>query len=140
MKNFDVLKSRKDKRDAAEAYNNAVPKKKELRVINTGDKVVNGITISPDGRFITYRLFKPSQGKNTIVPSYVTESGFTEDIPGRTKVGGPQGTQELFVFDSGNDTAIAIKTDAVPGIKDIPAFYNDYPQLLKRKTSLVLIL
>ena len=135
LKNFDVLKSRKDKRDAAEAYNNALPKKKELKVINTGDKVVNGITISPDGRFITYRLFKAAQGKNTIVPSYVTESGFTEDIPGRTKVGAPQGTQESFVFDSDNDTAIAIKTDAVPGIKDVPAFYNDYPQLLKRKTK-----
>jgi len=135
LKNFDVLKTRKEKRDAAEAYINSLPKKKELRIIKTADKIVSGTTISPDGRFITYRLFKPVQGKNTIVPSYVTESGFTEDIPGRTKVGSPQGTQELFIFDTELDTVISIKTDAVPGIKDIPAFYNDYPALLKRKTK-----
>ncbi|WP_315816590.1 hypothetical protein [Paraflavitalea speifideaquila] len=46
--------------------------------------------MSADGRFISYRLIKAATGgKNTIVPNYVTESGFTEDIPGRTKVGNP---------------------------------------------------
>ena len=33
---------------------------------------------------------RPSGTKNTIVPSYVTESGYTEDIPGRSNVGDTQ--------------------------------------------------
>lgn len=31
--------------------------------------------------------------RNTIVPAYVTASGYTEDIPGRTKVGGDAGSR-----------------------------------------------
>ena len=33
---------------------------------------------------------RPSGAKNTIVPNYVTETGYTEDIPGRTNVGDTQ--------------------------------------------------
>ena len=35
--------------------------------------------------FITYTLTKNANAKNTIVPNYVTESGFTEDIPAAPK-------------------------------------------------------
>lgn len=34
-----------------------------------------------------------SANRNTIVPAYVTASGYTEDIPGRTKVGGDAGAR-----------------------------------------------
>ncbi len=135
LSNFDVLRNRKRKRDVTDSMSNAIPKRKELRTLYTDDKSQFGTTISADGRFITYRLFKPGQGKTTIVPSYVTESGFTEDIPGRTKVGAPQGTQELFVFDSEKDTVLAVKTDSVAGIKDLPAYLKDYPLLYKKKLS-----
>ena len=94
------------------------------------------MTISPDGRFISYRLIKPAtNAKNTIVPAYVTESGFTEDIPGRTKVGAPAGTQELFVFDTMADSAILIKTTDVPGIKDIPEYFKRLPYCLRGKSK-----
>jgi hypothetical protein len=94
------------------------------------------LTISPDGRFISYRLVKPAtNSKNTIVPAYVTESGFTEDIPGRTKVGAPAGTQELFVFDTMADSAILIKTTDVPGIKDIPEYLKNYPTVYAEKVK-----
>ena len=135
LRNFDVLRTRKQKRDATDSMSNALPKKKELRTLYTDDKNQFGTTISPDGRYIAYRLFKPGQGKTTIVPSYVTESGFTEDIPGRTKVGATQGTQELFVFDTEKDTLLAVKTDSIEGIKDLPAYLKDYPVLYKKKSK-----
>ena len=124
----DVLKERKQKRDKEDAYTKSLPKTKELRTISIEDKNLTNITISPDGRFITYRLFKAAVGeKNTIVPDYVTESGFTTDIPGRTKVGSPQGTNEFFVFDTEKDTVIAVKPDGIPGITDAPDYAKDYP-------------
>jgi dipeptidyl aminopeptidase/acylaminoacyl peptidase len=135
LANFDVLRKRKHKRDITDSMNNSFPKKKELRNIYTDDKSLFGITISPDGRFITYCLLKSARGKTTIVPSYVTESGFTEDIPGRTKVGAPQGTQELFVFDTEKDTVFAVKTDSIAGIKDLPAYLKEYPALYKKKSK-----
>lgn len=133
---FQVLRERKEKREATEAYNKSLPKEKELRSISIEDKSLQGLTISPDGRFVSYRLFKaaPSAGaKTTIVPSYVTETGFTTDIPARTKVGSQQGTAEFFVYDRVKDTLIAIKTDSIPGIQDLPDYVKEYPKQLEEK-------
>ncbi len=136
LSNFDVLRSRKEKRDTAEAMAKALPKRKELRVINIEDKNLSGLTISPDGRFISYRLVKTVAGKTTVVPSYVTESGFTEEIPNRTKVGAPQGTQEFFVFDTQKDTVFTIKPDTawLPGLTELPAYLADYPKVKEEKS------
>lgn len=133
---LQVLKERKEKRDLAEVYNKSIPKTKELRSISLEDKSLQGISISPDGRFVSYRLFKatsPSAAKNTIVPSYVTETGFTTDIPGRTKVGTIQGSVEFFVYDRIRDTVISLKADSIPGIQDLPDYVKDYPKQLEER-------
>jgi dipeptidyl aminopeptidase/acylaminoacyl peptidase len=70
-----------------------------------------------------------------MVPSYVTESGFTEELPARTKVGAVLPVQELFVFDTGKDTVFAIKTDSIPGIHDLPDYLKDYPTVYKEKSK-----
>jgi dipeptidyl aminopeptidase/acylaminoacyl peptidase len=133
---FQVLKERKEKKDKAEAYTKSLPKTPELRTINTEDKSVQGLTLSPDGRFISFRLFKASTaGKSTIVPSYVTETGFTTDLPARTKVGAPLGVSEYFVYDRQKDTIYTIRADSVPGIKDIPEFVKDYPKEYEKRTK-----
>jgi dipeptidyl aminopeptidase/acylaminoacyl peptidase len=135
---FEVLKDRKERRDSSDAYNKSLPKAKELRSISIEDKNVQGLTISPDGRFVSYRLFKAipaSNAKTTIVPSYVTETGFTTDIPSRTKVGTQQGVSEFFIYDRVKDTVIAIKTDSIPGIRDLPDYVKDYPKQLEDKTK-----
>src|SRR6187402_530927 len=132
---FEVLKSRKEKRDKGDAYNKTIPKAKELRNINIEDKAVQGLGLSPDGRFISYRLFKTAAAaKSTIVPSYVTETGFTTDIPGRTKVGTSPGISEFFIYDRERDTVFAVKIDSTfPGIRDLPDYVKDYPKKLEQK-------
>jgi dipeptidyl aminopeptidase/acylaminoacyl peptidase len=42
---------------------------------------------------------RPSGAKNTIVPSYVTETGYVEDIPARTNVGDTQDRRLLAILD-----------------------------------------
>ena len=134
---FEVLKSRKEKRDKADAYNKTIPKATALRNINIEDKTLQGLSLSPDGRFISYRLFKNAAGsKTTIVPSYVTETGFTTDIPARTKVGTAPGSSEFFLYDRERDTIYAVKIDSTfPGIRDLPDYVNDYPRQLEQKTK-----
>ena len=131
---FQVLKERKQKRDQADAYTKALPKTKELRSISIEDKNLQGLGISPDGRFVSYRLTKAASATNaktTIVPSYVTETGFTTDIPSRTKVGAAQGTTEFFIYDREMDTVWSVKTDSIPGIQDLPDYVKDYPKQLE---------
>ena len=128
-----VLKERKEKKDATDAYNKSLLPK-EMRPVNIGDKVLQDLTISPDGAFVSYRLTKTSSdAKATIVPNYVTESGFTSDIRGRTKVGEPQNSSEFFIYDRKNDTVLAIKTDSLPGIRDLPDYVKDYPKKFEQQ-------
>jgi dipeptidyl aminopeptidase/acylaminoacyl peptidase len=136
LENSLVLQSRKEKRELADSMRKALPKEKTLRTISLEDKSLFGTAISADGRFISYRLIKTATGgKNTIIPNYVTESGYTEDIPGRTKVGTPQTTQEFFVFDTMKDTVFQVKVDSIPGIRDLPDFVKDYPAVYAERTK-----
>jgi dipeptidyl aminopeptidase/acylaminoacyl peptidase len=136
LANSAILQERKEKKEQSDSMMKTWPKLKTLRTIYTEDKSAGGIQISADGRFIAYRLFKSNTaGKGTIIPNYVTESGFTEDISGRTKVGAPFGTSELFLFDSKADTIFSIRTDSLPGIRDIPEFFKDYPAVYAQKSK-----
>jgi dipeptidyl aminopeptidase/acylaminoacyl peptidase len=129
LNTFDVLKSRKEKREAAEAAIRSVPRPKELRTIYIDDRFLSATTISPDGRFISYRLASAAvPSRTTIIPNYVTESGFTADITGRPKVGGSsEGSAVYYVYDRQKDTILTIKTDQIPGITDLPDYIKDYP-------------
>ncbi|KYP15431.1 prolyl oligopeptidase family serine peptidase [Flavihumibacter sp. CACIAM 22H1] len=133
---LQVIRERKEKRDASDAYNKSIPKAKEIPAVYYGDKLVRSVLISADGRFISYSLFKPDQSpKRTIVPNYVTESGFTEDIPARTKVGTPTGSSELYVYDRKMDTLFQVKTDSLPGLTDLPDYLKDYPARTDKATK-----
>jgi dipeptidyl aminopeptidase/acylaminoacyl peptidase len=136
LKTFAILRERKEKKEATEAYNKNLPKEKELKAIYIEDKNLQNLTVSPNGRYINYRLFKSAaSNKGTIVPSYVTESGFTVDIPARTKVGELPGNSEMFIYDRHTDSLYTIKADELPGIKDLPDYLKDYPKQLEEKTK-----
>ncbi len=135
---FQVLRERKEKRDARADFMRGIKETDTLKVIGIGDKNLQGLQISPDGRYVAYRLFTPATGgHSTIVPDYVTESGYTTDIPARTKVGNPLGKSELFIFDKVKDKLIAVIPDSasVPGITDRPDYTKDYPALYANKRA-----
>jgi dipeptidyl aminopeptidase/acylaminoacyl peptidase len=121
-----VLRDRNNKRILGDSIDK-VNKPKRLRPLYLDDRRMSELKISPDGRFITYSLYRPAKSfMISMVPSYVTETGFTRDIPGRTKVGAPRGDYRFFIFDTRNDTVIALGTDQIPGITDPPDYVKDY--------------
>jgi dipeptidyl aminopeptidase/acylaminoacyl peptidase len=123
---FDILKERKAKRDEAEKIAKA-DKPKTPKEIYTDEKVVMNQQLSPSGRYLTYYLMTAAKGsKTTIVPSYVTESGFTEDIAARTKVGAAQNTIETFIYDTQRDSVYQVITKDITGIADEPDYIKDY--------------
>jgi dipeptidyl aminopeptidase/acylaminoacyl peptidase len=130
---FDVLRQRKAKRDERTAYLKTIRELDTLKVISIGDKTLQGLQASPDGHFITYRLFTPAtNAKNTIVPDYVAETGFTTDIPGRSKVGVTQGRFDFYIYDTQRDTVMQVLSDSIPGITDLPDYVKDYPKQNRR--------
>jgi dipeptidyl aminopeptidase/acylaminoacyl peptidase len=134
---FDVLKEAKAKKEAREAYTKLTEIKKPKN-ISLGGKMLQGAVASPDLNYVFYRLSEmPRDAKRTIVPNYVTESGYTVDIPTRTKVGQPSGSTEAYIYHIAKDTVLTISTKDIPGIEDVPAYLADYPQEKtdKKKTA-----
>ena len=128
-----MLRERTEKKRQAEVYD-SLTAKKGLKKIYLNGKTVSRLSISPDGNFITYVLYKSAGERNgTMVPNYITESGYTTSIPEREKVGQPQGTSQFFVYDRVNDTISEIKTGSLNGIKDIPEYVNDYPEDFEKR-------
>jgi len=129
---FDVLKDKKTPPAFNFGRGARGDDKKPLKSLYLNDKSLSAIVVSPDARYITYRLIStPKEGKQTIVPTYVTASGYTEDIKGRTKVGSPLAVYESFIYDKKRDTVYRIHTDQIAGIKDLPDYLKDYPDKLE---------
>ncbi len=74
---------------------------------------VSRLVPSPDGSRALIVVTRPSDPRRTEVPNYVTESGYTEDIPGRTKVGDVQPRQRVGVLRIGSDSVTWL--DPLPG-------------------------
>lgn len=128
---FDILKQRSDNKKASEKIAKE-DKPKRPKEIFLDEKNVDNIQLSPDGNYITYRVSKSANAKTAIVPSYVTESGFTEDIQARTKVGALQNSSDFFVYDIIKDTVLQVKTLDIPGIYDEPDFKKDYANKISK--------
>ncbi|MGX1753577.1 prolyl oligopeptidase family serine peptidase [Sphingobacterium sp. NPDC055346] len=106
-------------------------KKENKEALYLGDALLGGLSISPDGQYITYRLIYPAKGnRNTIVPDFITRSGYVEDLNMRTKVGNELTQFKAYVYKVKQDTALEVKAANIPGIKDLPAYLSDYPERL----------
>lgn len=132
---FDIIKKRNAERGGpargGRGRFNMAADTKSLKELYTEDKFLNNVTINPTGRFITYKLTTPAQNNhNTIVPNYVTASGYTEDISGRTKVGENESNSLGFIYDTHRDTVYSVQTSTITGIKDLPDYLKDYPKEL----------
>lgn len=131
---LQVLKERKEKREATQKYNDLLAKD-ELKKIYIGDKRMINPSINADGSYIAYRLYKSGPRKGTIVPNYITESGYTTDIQGRPKVGESPASMAFYLYSLQRDSAYKVDIDSLPGIRDVPAFYQDYPKELAAATK-----
>lgn len=134
---FDIIKKRnKEGNPVRGRFANLTPEKPEktIKPIYLEEKFLNGLIVSPDGRYVSYKLMTPAVGTiNTIVPNFITASGYVEDIAGRTKVGEPLPTFQNYIYDQQRDTVYSVHTEQIPGIKDLPDYVKDYPKQLAER-------
>ena len=115
---FDVLDERKRERDKSEREEEAI-RPKRPKTVFTGTDQVRSFRSSPDGKYITCILSQPAEGKKTLIPEFVTESGYTEESRSRTKVGAPSmSSSVILIYDLQNDTVYKASADSIPGITD----------------------
>jgi dipeptidyl aminopeptidase/acylaminoacyl peptidase len=136
LQTSSVIKERKEKEDARKKFLDSSKEEKTLRTIYIGNKEVQNLLISPDERFVSYNLYEKNTAlKETVVPDYVTRSGYTKEIPSREKVGAPQGKFTFYVFDKLKDSVIKVSTDSIPFIKYTPEYKKFYQQPSKDSTD-----
>ena len=63
-------------------------------------QTAGALQLTPDEKYVIASVFEAAAtpAKNTIVPNYITDSVYTEDIPGRSNVGDTQGTSRLAIL------------------------------------------
>ncbi len=123
---MQILKKAKDEEEKQKAYRKYLEVKRPKTVYLNG-KSVNGIQLSPGRDFVTFTVFERADGKNTVVPNYLDESGYTEDLRARSKVGGEVSGMQVGIYDLKSDSIYYIKTDNLPGIEDPQDYQKDYP-------------
>ena len=123
---FEVVRLRDQDRQAQERQQKALAKL-QPKAIYLGQQTVANLQLSPDGRYVTYALRQePAAAKVALVPSFVTASGFTEDISSRTKVGAPQTATELGIYDVARDTTFVLSYKELKGLDEQPAYRKEY--------------
>ncbi|WP_146901841.1 S9 family peptidase [Adhaeribacter aerolatus] len=125
---LDIVKLREADKALAKAQVRQMGKNRPVEVY-LGDKSVDNMVLSPDERYITYRAATSVTANTQIaqVPNFVTSSGFTQNIPTRSKVGNPQPVYEMAVYDRQQDTIFQVSFKELAGINEVPAYQKDYP-------------
>ena len=123
---FDVLQERKAKNDRGEEISSQLEALEPLEIETKGKPVIN-LEMDPSGNFITYVLMDRPNSKGTIVPHFVTESGYTEDQNTRSKVGDEPTEYEMFVYDIKSRKSYPVVLDNLEGLDYIPEYTKDYP-------------
>lgn len=128
---FEVLQRRKQV-ETTEKYRDAMKKVAGPLVVPIGNKRLTGVSVAPSGRYLIYSLWAPGEGIQTLVPHFVSRSGYTEPQYARPKVGSPQGSLEMGIVDLEEQVVQEVKTGGIPGLKDVPDYWVDYPERMPK--------
>src|SRR5690606_3799029 len=122
---LEVVRQREEKREASNDYRRQT--QGEPFTFYTGKRSVSNLQLSPDATYATFNLITRADNKRTDVPDYVDASGYTVNLPARSKVGDDPSNIELAIYHIERDTVIMVKPDNLPGLKDLPDYTKDYP-------------
>lgn len=90
------------------------------------DEQLESISISPNERFVTFRLSEYPDEPATHVEEYITADGYTKAINARPKVGEKDPKHRLGIYDKTKDTSYFVSFSSLSNIRKRPAYLLDY--------------
>lgn len=108
---FGVVRDRRAEREHSDAVDSL---RRGVRPVWLGkNATVRSAEVSPSGRFLLLSVGSRAEGeRQVLVPNFVTESGYTEPINGRSKVGDVQAFERAAVVDLAAGTVRWIEPEA----------------------------
>ncbi|HEX6368476.1 MAG TPA: prolyl oligopeptidase family serine peptidase [Longimicrobium sp.] len=109
---FDVIRDRAEARERREQLDSL---RAEVRPVYIGKNAsIDYWDVSPSGRYVLLTVAERAEGQQqTMVPAWVTESGYTEPMNVRTKVGDVEGANRAAVLDLQTHTIAWVALDSV---------------------------
>ena len=95
---FETVRDRAERRAEEDAKRKKEPQRKPFNL--QARETAGNLQLSPDGKYVIASVFDAGNAKPSIVPNWITDSGYVEDINGRSFVGDLQGRQRLAVIDA----------------------------------------
>ncbi len=123
---FEVLRERKEKADRHDTLMKREDLKRPL-AIHTGERSIENQQMSPNGKYVTYLTVKKTEKEGTIMPRYVTESGYTENKDTRSKVGDEPDIYQMFIYDIIHRRVDSVDLGNLEGLDYVPEYTKDYP-------------
>ena len=124
---IEFIREKKEKEEAKRERELALRRADPTRLpppFYLGDKVeIRQMSLSPSAEWLLLVLGKKEEGegKQDLMPNYVTESGYVETKEVRSKVGTLDAASEtLLLIDLARGESHALSTDGLPGITDDP--------------------
>lgn len=125
LSEFEVLRLRKAKTDSLKEFNKSIqPQRPKTNYL--GKHNLLSLSISNDLKFVHYRLQPIVETAQTMVPDYVTESGFTSPENARSKVGFQQSEAKYAIYSIDQDSVYFLKTSSIPDIYKKPSYLKEY--------------
>ncbi len=94
---FEAIRQRAQEREESEARRKREHPRKPF-TLQAGQTVAS-LRLTPDEKYVIASIHEPATGaKHTVVPNFVTESGYTEEIPSYEKVGDKQSLVRLAIL------------------------------------------
>ncbi|MFT6981512.1 MAG: dipeptidyl aminopeptidase/acylaminoacyl peptidase [Crocinitomicaceae bacterium] len=121
---FEFHKDNKEKKDWNEIKDSIW--NEETPTVYHGKHSVSNIQISPDERFVTYRLNKRADGDRTHVEHHISADGYTYTKDARPKVSDNDSSHKMGIYDLENDTSYLIDFSDLTDLRKKPAYLGEY--------------
>jgi dipeptidyl aminopeptidase/acylaminoacyl peptidase len=94
---FDVVREREKLKEENDAKQKKLNPRKPYTL--QARQSINQLQLSPDGKYVLAIISEtPNGSKSSVVPNWITDSSFPEDLPGRTRVGDGLNQRHLAVI------------------------------------------
>jgi dipeptidyl aminopeptidase/acylaminoacyl peptidase len=115
---FDVVRDREEQRARRERVDSL---RTTVRPVYLGKNAsISSFDVSPSGRYLLLTVSERAEGtQEAVVPFWVTESGFTETRPVRTKVGDVEGTTRAAMLDLETSRLTWIQPDSAQAARKV---------------------